>query len=148
MVCCVLTYLFLAGFFFFFFGRFFTTALKMSPIFISQIWSPYFTGQPQSLLTYCMQVWYAGCSAEGGAPEWSKNCRENPRLAAVFSWGHCFLMLHQQSHHHQRLHIPHSHLFELLPSGRHCRLAKTHTSWFRKQFSPQAISTLNKKNSC
>ena len=65
MVCCVLTYLFCVNWqvfclFVCFFGRFFTDALKRSPIFITEIWSPYPTYlknfRPISKLSYLSNV--------------------------------------------------------------------------------------------
>lgn len=100
----------------------------------------------ESVLTYCITVWYAGCSAadkrrlQGVVRTAEKiiGC-QLPSLEDVAST--CYLG-RAQNIIRDRSHPGHG-LFELLPSGRRYRSAKIHTSRFRDSFFPRAINILN-----
>ncbi len=101
----------------------------------------------ESLLTYCITVWYAGCSAadkktlQGVVRTAEKiiGC-QLPPLEDVASTRY---LSRAQNITRDCTHPGHG-LFELLQSGRHYRSAKIHTSRFRDRFFPRAINILNR----
>ncbi len=100
----------------------------------------------ESVLTYCITVWYAGCSAadkrilQGVVRTAEKIIGfQLPSLEDVASTRY----LSRAQNIIQDCSHPGHGLFELLPSGRRYRSAKIHTSRFRDSFFPRAINILN-----
>lgn len=91
----------------------------------------------ESVLTYCIPVWYAGCSAAD-----KKRLQGVVRMAEKNHWlpaatfGVASTRYLGRAQNITRLHG----LFKLLPSGRHYRSAKTNTSRFIDSFFPRAIN--------
>jgi len=100
----------------------------------------------ESVLAYCIPVWYAGCSAADrrALQRVINTAQKNigcslPSLEDLFS-SRCFSraakILKDPFH-------PGHHLFDLLPSGRRFRSIKSRTNRLTNSFYPRAIRELN-----
>ncbi len=100
----------------------------------------------ESILTYCISVWFAGCSvADKKALERIIKTAEKvigcplPSLSDIAHsriLSRAKIIIEDNSH-------PGHHLFELLPSGRRYRSIKSRTTRFTNSFFPNAITHLN-----
>ena len=101
----------------------------------------------ESILAYCISVWYAGCTAA------DKRALRRVINTAQKITG-CSLPsledIASSRYHSRAVNItkdtshPGHHLFDLLPSGRRFRSLRTRTNRLRNSFFPTAITSLNK----
>uniref|UniRef100_A0A3P9MQB6 Reverse transcriptase domain-containing protein n=1 Tax=Oryzias latipes TaxID=8090 RepID=A0A3P9MQB6_ORYLA len=101
----------------------------------------------ESILTYCITAWYAGCSAaDRKALQRVINTAQKitgsplPSLEDIASSRYTSRarQIIKDSHH------PNHHLFQLLPSGRRYRSHKARTNRLKNSFFPRAVNLLNK----
>uniref|UniRef100_A0A3P9ISK5 Reverse transcriptase domain-containing protein n=1 Tax=Oryzias latipes TaxID=8090 RepID=A0A3P9ISK5_ORYLA len=101
----------------------------------------------ESILTYCITAWYAGCSAaDRKALQRVINTAQKitgsplPSLEDIASSRYTSRarQIIKGSHH------PNHHLFQLLPSGRRYRSHKARTNRLKNSFFPRAVNLLNK----
>ena len=102
----------------------------------------------ESLLTYCITVWYGSCTAADRerlqrgvkAAQRIIGC-PLPSLTDIYT-SRCLSratnIIKDSSH-------PGSDLFDLLPSGRRYRVIRSKTNRMKNSFSPKAITTLNSR---
>ncbi len=105
----------------------------------------------ESLLTYCITVWYVSCTVA----EKERLLRVVKAAQKIIGSPLPSLMDIYTSRYLNRARViikdsshPGSDLFELLPSGRRYRCIKTRTNRFKNSFFPKAITTLNSHMHC
>lgn len=111
-----------------------------------QLMVTFYRSAVESLLTYCITVWYASCTeADRKAIQRVINTAQKiigcplPSLGDLYN-SRC---LNRARHITKDSSHPGSHLFQLLPSGRRYRCIRARTNRLRDSFFPRAVTTLN-----
>lgn len=112
----------------------------------SKLLETFYTSCIESLLTYCIPVWYASCTEADRKrlQRVIKSAQEIvghplPTLDDIYN-SRCLTMARNII---KDSSYPSHRLFDLLPSGRRCRCIKSRTNRLRNSFIPRATTLLN-----